>query len=205
IDLAGIAFHHYWFRERLAGRAKDIGAYSLNTLAAAQGRFMTSATEARTNTPLAAVAYAYHFDAGLYAKYLRRYAEARGVQRREGKIVETRLRPDGFVDAVVLDNGAVVSGELFIDCSGFRGLLIEQALHTGYEDWTHWLPCDRALAVPCESVSPLTPYTRSTAHRPGWQWRIPLQHRTGNGHVFSSRHMSEDEATALLLANLDGK
>ena len=205
IDLAGIAFHHYWLRERRAGRAKDISAYSLNTLAAAQGRFMTSATDAPKNTPLADVAYAYHFDAGLYAKYLRRYAESRGVQRREGKIVETRLRPDGFVDAVVLDNGAVVSGELFIDCSGFRGLLIEQALHTGYEDWTHWLPCDRALAVPCEKTGPPTPYTRSTAHSAGWQWRIPLQHRTGNGHVYSSRHISDDEAAATLLGNLDGK
>ncbi|HSE13746.1 MAG TPA: tryptophan halogenase family protein, partial [Rudaea sp.] len=205
IDLAGIAFHHYWYREHLAGRAKDIGAYSLNALAAVQGRFMTSATDAPKNTPLADVAYAYHFDAGLYAKYLRRYAEARGVQRREGKIVETRLRPDGFVDAVVLGNGDVVGAELFIDCSGFRGLLIEQALHTGYEDWTHWLPCDRALAVPCEKVGPPTPYTRSTAHKAGWQWRIPLQHRTGNGHVYSSSHISDDEAASVLLAGLDGK
>jgi tryptophan halogenase len=106
---------------------------------------------------------------------------------------------------VKLASGAQVDGELFLDCSGFRGLLIEQTLRTGYEDWTHWLPCDRAIAVPCESVSPLTPYTRSTAHRAGWQWRIPLQHRTGNGHVFSSRHMSEDEATTVLLENLDGR
>jgi len=113
--------------------------------------------------------------------------------------------PDGFVDAVVLESGETVSGDLFIDCSGFRGLLIEQALHTGYEDWTHWLPCDRALAVACEKVGPPTPYTRATARPGGWQWRIPLQHRTGNGYVYSSRHLSDDEAAATLLANLDGR
>jgi tryptophan halogenase len=206
LDLAGIAFHQYWLKAHAAGYAGDIGAYSLNTLAAPLGKFMASAVDAPKNTPLADIAYAYHFDAGLYARYLRGYAEARGVTRREGKITETRLHPDtGFVESVVLESGEVIAGELFIDCSGFRGLLIEEALHTGYEDWTHWLPCDRALAVPCEKVGPPTPYTRSTARKAGWQWRIPLQHRTGNGHVYSSAHLTDDEAASILLANLDGK
>ena len=105
----------------------------------------------------------------------------------------------------MLESGEKIAGDLFIDCSGFRGLLIEQALHTGYEDWTHWLPCDRAMAVPCENVGPPTPYTRSTARAAGWQWRIPLQHRTGNGYVYSSNYISDDEAAATLLKNLDGR
>ena len=167
---------------------------------------MVSPSDAPKNTPLSDIAYAYHFDAGLYARYLRQYAEQRGVVRTEGKIRETRLRAtDGFVESVVMESGEVVPGDLFIDCSGFRGLLIEQALKTGYDDWTHWLPCDRAFAVPCEKVAPPTPYTRSTARKAGWQWRIPLQHRTGNGLVYSSRFCSDDEAAATLLANLDGR
>lgn len=202
----GLPFHQYWIRAFNAGKAKDIGAYTLNTLAAPLGKFMASPIDAPANTPLAKIAYAYHFDAGRYAKFLRGYAEARRVRRTEGKIKETRLRAaDGYVESVVLESGEVVTGDLFIDCSGFRGLLIEQTLHAGYDDWSHWLPCDRALAVPCENVGPPTPYTRSTARRAGWQWRIPLQHRTGNGHVYSSKYISDDEAAALLLANLDGR
>jgi tryptophan halogenase len=158
------------------------------------------------NSPLSKIAHAYHFDAGLYARYLRKYAEQRGVKRTEGKIVDVKLRSeDGFIESVTLQGDRRIEADFFIDCSGFRGLLIEQTLKAGFEDWSHWLPCDRALAVPCESVHPLTPYTRSTARTAGWQWRIPLQHRTGNGHVYSSRFMSDDEATAVLLANLDGK
>jgi len=204
-DLAGIPFHHYWCRARTAGKAQALGAYSLNTLAAPQGRFMVSPIDAPKNTPLSDIAYAYHFDAGLYARYLRGYAEAKGVVRTEGKIREVHLRANGFVDAVVLENGEKIAGDLFLDCSGFRGLLIEGALKTGYEDWTHWLPCDRAWAVPCERVGLPTPYTRSTARGAGWQWRIPLQHRTGNGHVYSSRFISDDEAATVLLKNLDGR
>jgi tryptophan 7-halogenase len=205
-DLGSMPFHQYWLRARAAGRADELGAYSLNTVAAPKGKFMVSPSDAPKNTPLADIAYAYHFDAGLYARYLRNYAEQRGVVRTEGKIRETRLRgTDGFVESVVMESGEVVPGDLFIDCSGFRGLLIEQALHTGYEDWSHWLPCDRAFAVPCEKVGPPTPYTRSTAREFGWQWRIPLQHRTGNGLVYSSRFGSDDEAAATLLANLDGR
>jgi len=124
--------------------------------------------------------------------------------RTEGRIVATRLNGDsGHVEALKLQDGREVPGELFIDCSGFRGLLIEEALHTGYEDWTHWLPCDRAVAVPCAKAGPPTPYTRASARPAGWQWRIPLQHRTGNGYVYSSAHCSDDEAAATLLANLD--
>jgi tryptophan halogenase len=204
-DLGSMPFHQYWLRARAAGRADDLGAYSLNTVAAPRNKFMVSPSDAPKNTPLADIAYAYHFDAGLYARYLRRYAEQRGVIRTEGKITETRLRgTDGFVESVVMESGEVIDGDLFIDCSGFRGLLIEQTLKTGYDDWTHWLPCDRALAVPCAKVGPPTPYTRSTARSAGWQWRIPLQHRTGNGLVYSSRFISDDEAESTLLANLDG-
>ena len=201
-----LPFHQYWLKEFLAGNAADIGAYSLNTHAAPLGKFMASASDAPAGSPLANIAYAYHFDAGLYARFLRRYAEERGVRRTEGKVVDVRLRgEDGFIDVVRLDNGGEFHGDLFIDCSGFRGLLIEQALHTGYEDWTRWLPCDRAFAVPCERVGPPTPFTRSTARVAGWQWRIPLQHRTGNGYVYSSAHLSDDAAATALLRNLDGR
>ncbi len=205
-DYGLLPFHQYWLKAQQLGRAADIGEYSLNTLASLRGKFMPSAQDVPATSPLANVAYAYHFDAGLYAQWLRNYAIERGVQRTEGKIVNTLLREgDGFVDAVVMENGEKISGDLFIDCSGFRGLLIEQALKTGYEDWTHWLPCDRAMAVPCENVGPPTPYTRSTARAAGWQWRIPLQHRTGNGYVYSSQFISDDEAAATLLKNLDGR
>jgi tryptophan halogenase len=205
-DYGLLPFYQYWLKLSGAGKAADIGAYSLNTVAAPRGKFMVSATDVPAHSPLANIAYAYHFDAGLYARYLRRYAEARGVKRIEGRVVDVTLRAeDGFIAGVTLQRGEKLQGELFIDCSGFRGLLIEAALHTGYEDWTHWLPCDRALAVPCEKVGPPTPFTRSTARGAGWQWRIPLQHRTGNGYVYSSAHISDDEAAATLMANLDGR
>jgi len=205
-DYGLLPFHQYWLKMFRAGKAADIGAYSLNTVAAPRGRFMSSASDVPANSPLANIAYAYHFDAGRYAHFLRRYAEARGVKRIEGRVVDVRLRPEnGFIAGVTLERGEKLDGDLFIDCSGFRGLLIEEALHTGYEDWTHWLPCDRAMAVPCENVGPPTPFTRSTARAAGWQWRIPLQHRTGNGYVYSSAHISDDEAAATLMANLDGR
>ena len=189
---------------RAEGKVSDLAAYSINTAAALQNRFMR-ADPKRPGSPLGHIAHAFHFDAGLYAKYLRGMSEAAGVRRREGKVVSVQLRPeDGFVDSVTLEDGAVVSADLFIDCSGFRGLIIEQAMKTGYEDWSHWLPCDRAMAVPCARTEPFTPYTRSTARPAGWQWRIPLQHRTGNGHVYSSRHMDDGEAEQILLSNLDG-
>ncbi|MEW6373412.1 MAG: tryptophan halogenase family protein [Pseudomonadota bacterium] len=204
-DLATVPFEQYWLKMRRLGKAAPLEEYSIARMAAKANKFMPARHDL-PNSPLAEIAYAYHFDASLYARYLRKLSEARGVQRIEGKIVRaTRREGDGFIDAVELESGARVAGELFIDCSGFRGLLIEQALETGYEDWSGWLPADRALAVPCESAPTMTPYTRATAHQSGWQWRIPLQHRTGNGHVYCSRFISDDEAAATLLANLDGK
>ena len=205
-EFRGLPFHQYWLKLHAAGKARELGEYSLNTAAAPAGKFISGATDVPRGSPLSQVAYAYHFDAGLYAQYLRRYAEARGVRRIEGEIVDVNLRAtDGFIDSVTLKSGATIGGELFIDCSGFRGLLIEQTLKTGYEDWTHWLPCDRAVAVPSEKTAPATPYTRSTARTAGWQWRIPLQHRTGNGYVYSSAYLGDDEATTTLLTHLDGR
>ena len=204
-DLGLMPFHQYWLKARAMGKAADISRYSLNTLAAPQGKFMVSPSDAPKNTPLAEIAYAYHFDAGLYAQFLRRRAEAQGVVRTEGKVIAVKQNGEsGFVESVTLESGAHIAADLFIDCSGFRALLIEETLHAGYEDWTHWLPCDRALAVPCAKIGPPTPYTRSTARTAGWQWRIPLQHRTGNGHVYSSAFLSETQAADILMANLDG-
>lgn len=152
-----------------------------------------------------AFGYAYQFDAGLYAKYLRQFSEANGVRRIEGKVVDTQTNmKTGDVVAITLDNGQQIDADLFIDCSGFRGVLIEQVLKSGYQDWSSWLPCNRAVAVPCERQKQLSPYTRATARQAGWQWRIPLQHRTGNGHVYWDEFISDDEAVAVLLDNLDG-
>lgn len=203
-DMEGIQFYHYWLKLFQSGEVPNIDAYTFNCLAAEQGRFMRSVDAG--NSPLSNIAYAFHFDAARYAMMLRDFAEERGVRRREGKIEQVSLRPDdGFIKSVTLDSGEILEADLFIDCSGFRGLLIEQALHTGYDDWTHWLPCDRAVAVPCNNAPQLTPYTRSTAHSSGWQWRIPLQHRIGNGHVYCSQFISDDEAADTLLKNLDAE
>lgn len=199
-----VPFHHYWLRHRAAGGTRGLWEFSPTAIAAAGDRF--GRVEDRPGAPPAGVNWAFQFDAGLYAAYLRRYAEARGVRRTEGQVVEVVQDGDsGAVTAVRLDGGLEVAGDLFVDCSGFRGLLIEQALGSGYDDWSRYLPCDRALAVPCEGVRPLTPYTRATARDAGWQWRIPLQHRTGNGHVYCSAFSSDDQAAETLLANLDGR
>lgn len=199
-----VPFYHHWMREHLEGLAEGpIDDFSMCWAMARAGKFTHPSPDRRLIQ--STFDYAYHFDAGLYAAFLRRYAEARGVRRVEGKVVDVALRgEDGFIDAVTLDNGEQIAGEFFIDCSGFRGLLIEEALHAGYDNWQHWLPCDRAVAVPCERGE-FTPYTRSTAREAGWQWRIPLQHRTGNGYVHCSQFISEDVAARTLLANLDGK
>jgi tryptophan halogenase len=200
-----VDFHHYWLKQFLAGKVDRIDDYSINLLACEKNKFIRATKEIK-NSPLNDIGHAFHFDAGLYAKYLRAYAEAHGVERIEGKIVSVQQHPEtGFVASVTMERGDVHAADLFVDCSGFHGLLIEKTLQTGYEDWSHWLPCNRALAVPCESVSPLTPYTRSTAHKAGWQWRIPLQHRIGNGHVYCSEYISDDEAANVLLGNLDGR
>jgi tryptophan 7-halogenase len=197
-----IAFHHYLLRAQDIGMKVNLWDYSGHYLACRSNKFYPFTSQ----NGLHPLAYAYHFDAALYGRFLRAYAEQRGAKRTEGKVVAVNRHAEtGHVTSVRLESGREVEGELFIDCSGFRGLLIEGALETGFDDWSHLLPCDRALAVPCESVSPLTPYTRSTARQAGWQWRIPLQHRIGNGHVYCSRHISDDEAASVLLANLDGK
>ncbi len=203
-ELALVRFHQYWLKMYLEGAAPDIARYQINTAAPDSCKAMRARPEMR-GSPLGDLVHAFHFDAGLYARFLRSHAEGRGVQRIEGRIVQVEQRePDGFVSAVVLDGGRRVEGELFVDCSGLRGILIEQTLHAGYDDWSHWLPCDAAVAVPCESVAPLVPYTRSIARPAGWQWRIPLQHRIGNGLVYCSSLQSADEATAQLVASLDG-
>ena len=202
-NMEAIPFHQFWLKFHPLGLAAPIAEYNVTAVAAKLNRFHHPHPD--RSTVMNSLAYAFHFDASLYGRFLRSYSEARGVKRVEGKIVEVRQRePDGFIEAVVLADGKSVSGDLFIDCSGFRGLLIEQTLHSGYQDWSHWLPCDRAVAVPSESVKPLLPYTRCTAHTAGWQWRIPLQHRVGNGHVYCSRFISDDEAAATVLKNLEG-
>ena len=206
-DMGLVDFYHYWLKMHQAGEAAPIDAYSLNAMASAANKFTRAPPEAaQQKSPLALMAHAFHFDAGLYANFLKVNCEKYGVRRTEGKIVSVQRHPEtGFITSVTLESGEVHAADLFIDCSGFRGLLIEQTLETGYDDWRYYLPCDRALAVPCTSVSPLVPYTRSTAHAAGWQWRIPLQSRIGNGHVYCSEFMSQDEATSILLGNLDGE
>jgi tryptophan 7-halogenase len=197
-----LPFQHVWARGRELGLAKDLSRYSLNELAARSMRMHRG----RTSPDIPEMPYAFHFDAGLYADFLRRYAENRGVTRHEGKVVHVNRESEkGNITSITLNDDRQIAGDFFIDCSGFRGLLIEQALGAGYEDWTHWLPCDRAIAVPCAPGGDFAPFTRSTARAAGWQWRIPLQHRIGNGYVYSSAHLSDDEAAATLLANLDGE
>jgi tryptophan halogenase len=204
-DLEWLRCHHYWLKVQKQGGASDFANYSINTAAALKNKFMRARPD-MPDSPISEIAHAYHFDAGLFAKYLRTRSERRGVVRTEGRIVDVTLRPDdGFIESVTLESGETIAADMFIDCSGFVGLLIEQAMKTGYEDWTHWLPCDRALAVPCARSDNFTPYTKASARGAGWQWRIPLQHRTGNGHVYSSQYMDEAEAEAILLSNLDGE
>ncbi len=204
LNMLSTHFHHFWLRSRAEGSRHDLWDYCVNTQAARAGRF--APLERLGNSPLGGVAYAYHFDAALYGQFLRAYAERQGVRRVEGLVVDVEQHPEtGFVTGLKLEGGRRVPGELFIDCSGFRGLLIEKTLETGYEDWTQWLKCDRALAVPTANTRAPRPYTQSIAHDAGWQWRIPLQHRTGNGHVFSSAYTDEDTARETLLANLEGE
>jgi tryptophan halogenase len=203
-DLQGVPFHQLWLRERERDAPGPINDYCVSAVAAELGRFGRPVPD--TRSPLSRLFYAFHFDASLYAGFLRGLAERQGALRREGRIVKVhRDAESGDVTAVELEGGEQVEGDLFVDCSGFRALLIEQELGAGWEDWGHWLPCDRAIAVPTALVGPPDPFTRSTAHSAGWQWRIPLQHRMGNGHVFSSRFMEEDDAREVLLANLEGE
>jgi len=203
-DFAFCSFHNYWLRSQQEGISSNFWDFSLNYQTAKRNKFAKLSQLPGTELP--GLSYAYHFDAGLYAKYLRGFCEMRGVDRVEGIINQVRQNAEtGFIEAVVLESGEVVEGDLFLDCSGFRGLLIEQALETGYEEWGHWLPCDRAMAVPTVLTDEIRPYTRSIAHRAGWQWNIPLQHRTGNGHVYCSQYVSDDEAREVLLSHLESE
>jgi tryptophan halogenase len=196
-----IPFRQLWLRGRALGIAGEYGDYAFNIAAARAGRI---GKNAGSNT-IPELAYAYHFDASLFATMLRDYAEERGVRRVEGKIAAVERNPEsGDITAVALEGERRVTGNFFLDCTGFRSLLLGQALDVPYVDWSKWLPCDSALAVPCESSEAFRPFTQSMARSAGWQWRIPLQQRTGNGHVYCSDFISDDEAVSILLANLDG-
>jgi tryptophan halogenase len=205
IDMLGIEFQHFWLRGQQVGDASLIDEYSIAAVAGKSGKFAWPRTD-NPKSPLSKLSYAFQFDAGRYAKFLRAFAEGNGAARVEGRIVDVQQHAEtGFVTGVTLEDGRAVAGELFIDCSGFRSLLLGQSLGVAVTDWSKWLPCDSAVAVPCELGGRTEPLTRSTARTAGWQWRIPLQHRIGNGHVFSSAHIDRSAATDLLLANLDGK
>ena len=189
-------FQHFWLKAQELDFAEDYGCYAPELMAAKAGRFgLLQQNE---------LSYAYHIDATSYAKYLREFAEQDGVTRVEGKIVEVNQTESGDISELVLESGQVVKGDLFVDCSGFVSLLMDKTLGTEFEDWTHWLPCDRAIAVQTASAGELIPYTRSIAHESGWQWRIPLQTRVGNGLVYCSEFMSDDEARDTLLGSLEG-
>ncbi len=203
-DLHGIPFHQLWLREHGRANPGYISDYCMSAVAMAERKFGRPSRNAQP--PLSEILYAFHFDAALYARYLRQRAERQGVTRHEGRIVQVhRDGESGDVTAVELEGGRRIEGELFIDCSGFRALLIGETLGVGYEDWSHWLPVDRAIPVPTTNVATPDPFTRCTAHSAGWQWRIPLQHRTGNGHVFCSEFMGDEEAERILMANLEGE
>jgi tryptophan 7-halogenase len=197
-----IPFYHFWLRLKSLGDGSRLDEYSFPIMAAEAARFRHPSPD--LSSIESTFGYAYQFDASLYAAFLRKYSEASGVVRTEGKVVDTVLNSEtGFVESITLGDGTTIEADLFVDCSGFRGVLIEQALKTGYDDWSNWLPCNRAIAVPCESRGPLGPFTRATARQSGWQWRIPLQHRVGNGHVYCSTFISDDEAASVLIENLD--
>lgn len=202
-DFRGVHFHQLYSRAARQRAMPDIQNWSMSAVAAELGRFARPGPDARL--PLSQLGYAFHFDAGLYALFLRRLAETDGVRRVEGKIVASALDPEsGHVRSITLADGREIEGDLFIDCSGFRGLLIEEKLGTGYEDWSKWLPCDRAVAAPCSLPDEPDPFTRSTALAAGWQWRIPLQHRMGNGMVYASNHLARVDAESMLVESLEG-
>lgn len=196
-DCWAAGFQHFWTRGRQLGLSGDFGQYCLERVAAEAHKF--------AHLPKNGLNYAFHIDAGRYAGFLRQLAEQAGLKRIDARIEKVVTRPaDGFITQLQLDNGDRVDGDLFIDCTGFRGVLIEETLHTGYTDWSHWLLCDSAVAVQTESHAPPLPYTRCIAHEEGWQWRIPLQNRTGNGLVFCSKYLSDDAATQRLTGNIEG-
>lgn len=199
----GIDFHHLWSALHREGRANKIDDYSYPVMAAEAGRFHHPTQD--LSSIQSTFGYAYQFDSSLYARFLRQFAEARGIKRIEGRVVDVQQGAEtGVVERLTLDHGAKVDADLFIDCSGFRGLLIEQTLKSGYQDWSRWLPCNRAVAVACESAGPPVPFTRATARDAGWQWRIPLQHRTGNGYVYCSDFAEPEQAEKQLIESLEG-
>lgn len=202
-DMNGIDFHQYWLHYLHHNSQSNIEDFSLCALAAKQNKFAQPAHDPRS--VLSQLRYAYHFDATAYAAFLRHFAEARGVRRLEGKVTHVAQKPDcGYIQHVTLESGQEISGDIFIDCSGFRALLLGQTLGVEFEDWSHWLPCDTAQTIACERTGPLLPYTISTAKSAGWQWRIPTQHRTGNGHIYSQAYLSDEAACESLLRDLDG-
>ncbi|WP_298303537.1 tryptophan halogenase family protein [uncultured Erythrobacter sp.] len=204
MNLASVPFHQYWARAAASGHDKDLWHYSLHQAAADQAKF--GKMDRVGNTSMTGLAYAYHFDASLYAAYLRAFSEQHGVARTEGIVKEvSRDSETGNIASITLDSGKEVEGDFFVDCTGFRALLLGEELGIGYQDWSKWLPCNSAQAVPSERLETLVPYTRATAKKAGWQWRIPLQHRTGNGHVYCSDFISDGQAGEVLIAGLDTK
>jgi tryptophan halogenase len=204
VDMDGIGFTHFWMRWQRNGGSLPYTSFNAETEAAKAKKFARTKGESGPKI-MPDINYAFQFDASLYAAFLRRFSEKRGARRVEGKVVDVVQDPEsGYIRSLKLERGEIIEGDLFIDCSGFRGVLIEQVLKAGYDDWSHWLPVNRAAAVPCENAGDWLPYTRSTGREAGWQWRIPLQHRTGNGYVYCDRYISEDEAAAKLLERLDG-
>lgn len=200
----GVAFHHYWRKMMSDPKTGKLDEYSLPIMACRAAKFQPPSDDPRLVS--STYRYAYQFDSLKYAPFLRRHSEVRGVSRIEGKVIDVRLEPEtGHITSVALENGDLIAGDLFIDCTGFFGVLIEKALKTGYDSWTEWLPCDRAVAVACESAGPLLPYTRATADKAGWRWRIPLQHRTGNGYVYASNFITDEAAQTSLVDNLEGE
>lgn len=203
-EFDSVSFHQYWLRARTLGFEGDLSEFSLGEKMAAAGKFMPNSRDPKS--VLSTMGYAYHFDASMYAKFLRRIAEGMGVTRTEGKVIDVRVAADsGHIESVLLESGQSIEGDLFIDCTGFASLLIDKTLGVEFEDWSHLLAANRAVAVPSENSGKIKPYTQSIAHEAGWQWRIPLQHRTGNGFVFSDKYLSEDEAIHTLLSNLEGE
>lgn len=202
VPMNGLHFHQYWLRHKQLGSAVPIDDYNLQIMAARAGKFQRP--ENLRKSPLSTIEYAFHFDANLYAKFMREFSESLGVQRVEGKVVHVNQNSEtGFVEDVKLANGKIIEGELFLDCTGFHGLLIEQTLKTGYDDWSSVLPCNRAVAQASKKVKDPIPYTRATAKTAGWQWRIPLQSRIGNGHIYCSEYMDDDEALTILHNGMD--
>jgi tryptophan 7-halogenase len=202
--IGSVPFYHHWQRLHNLGQAKPLPEYSFNIQASYQNKFTPPVNI--PNSPLREIDYAYHFDASLYAKFLRNFSIKHGVRHIDAQVTGVIKNPDsGYIQSLVLENGENITADFFIDCTGFRGVLIEQALHSGYDDWSHFLPCNSAVAVPSPRLDPLPPYTRATAQNAGWQWRIPLQHRTGNGYVYSSHFITDNQARDTLLNNLTGE